>query len=143
VFLREVDHGGGLVLDVLIGTFIGDTAAYFGGRAWGRRRLAPQISPNKTLEGLLTGIVGGTLAFWIFAVAYQHEWFHGPDALLIGFCVALAGPVGDLFESLIKRDLEVKDSGRFFGAHGGVLDRLDAVLFTLVTGYYVSQAVLG
>src|SRR3954466_6535678 len=142
VFLREMDHGGGLVLDVLIGTFIGDTAAYFGGRAWGHRRLAPQISPNKTLEGLLTGIVGGTLAFWLFAVAYQHEWFKGPDALLIGFCVALAGPVGDLFESLIKRDLDVKDTGRFFGAHGGVLDRLDAVLFTLVTAYYVSQAVL-
>jgi phosphatidate cytidylyltransferase len=143
VFLREMHHGGGLVLDVLIGTFIGDTAAYFGGRAWGRRKLAPRISPNKTLEGLLTGIVGGTLAFWLFAVAYQHEWFRGPDALLIGFCVGLAGPVGDLFESLIKRDLAVKDTGRFFGAHGGVLDRLDAVLFTLVTGYYVSQAVLG
>jgi phosphatidate cytidylyltransferase len=142
VLLRELPHGGGLLLDVLIGTFIGDTAAYFGGRAWGRRRLAPRISPNKTLEGLLTGIVGGTVAFWLFAVAYQHEWFKGPDALLIGFCVALAGPVGDLFESLIKRDLGVKDSGRFFGAHGGVLDRLDAVLFTLVTAYYVSLAVL-
>jgi phosphatidate cytidylyltransferase len=143
VLLRGLDHGGGLVLDVLIGTFIGDTAAYFGGRAWGRRRLAPQISPNKTLEGLITGIVGGTLAFWLFAVAYQHDWFKGPDALLIGLCVALAGPVGDLFESLIKRDLGVKDSGRFFGAHGGVLDRLDAVLFSIVAGYYVSQALLG
>jgi phosphatidate cytidylyltransferase len=143
VFLRDLDHGGALVLDVLIGTFIGDTAAYFGGRAWGHRRLAPRISPNKTLEGLLAGIVGGTLAFWLFAVAYQHEWFKGPDALLIGFCVALAGPVGDLFESAIKRDLDVKDSGRFFGAHGGVLDRLDAVLFTVVAGYYVSRAVLG
>jgi phosphatidate cytidylyltransferase len=143
VFLRDLPHGGGLVLDVLIGTFVGDTAAYFGGRAWGHRRMAPTISPNKTLEGLLTGIVGGTLAFWVFAVAYQHEWFKGPDALLIGFCVALAGPVGDLFESLIKRDLAVKDTGRFFGAHGGVLDRLDAVLFTAVAGYYVSRAVLG
>jgi phosphatidate cytidylyltransferase len=143
VFLRELPHGGGLVLDVLIGTFIGDTAAYFGGRAWGHRKLAPRISPNKTLEGLLTGIVGGTLAFWLFAVAYQHEWFKGPDALLIGLCVAIAGPVGDLFESLIKRDLAVKDTGRFFGAHGGVLDRLDAVLFTVVAGYYVSRAVLG
>ena len=143
ILLRELDHGGGLVLDVLIGTFIGDTAAYFGGRAWGRRRLAPRISPNKTLEGLLTGIVGGTVAFWLFAVAYQHEWFKGPDALLIGLCVSVAGPVGDLFESAIKRDLEVKDTGRFFGAHGGVLDRLDAVLFTVVAGYYVSRAVLG
>jgi len=143
VLLREMDHGGGLVLDVLIGTFIGDTAAYFGGRAWGRRPLAPRISPNKTLEGLVTGVVGGTLAFWLFAVAYQHEWFKGPDALLIGFVVALVGPVGDLFESAIKRDLDVKDTGRFFGAHGGVLDRVDAVLFTLVAGYYMAQAVLG
>jgi phosphatidate cytidylyltransferase len=143
VLLREMDHGGALVLDVLIGTFIGDTGAYFGGRAWGRRPLAPRISPNKTVEGLLTGVVVGTLAFWLFAVAYQHEWFRGPDALLIGFCVALVGPVGDLFESLIKRDLDVKDTGRFFGAHGGVLDRVDAVLFTLVAGYYMSQAVLG
>jgi phosphatidate cytidylyltransferase len=143
VFLREMNHGGGLVLDVLIGTFIGDTAAYFGGRAWGRRPLAPQISPNKTLEGLVTGVVGGTVAFWLFAVAYQHDWFKGPDALLIGFVVALVGPAGDLFESAIKRDLDVKDTGRFFGAHGGVLDRVDAVLFTLVAGYYMAQAVLG
>ena len=143
VFLREMHHGGALVLDVLIGTFVGDTAAYFGGRAWGRRPLAPRISPKKTLEGLLTGVVGGTVAFWLFAVAYQHEWFKGPDALLIGFVVALVGPLGDLFESAIKRDLDVKDTGRFFGAHGGVLDRVDAVLFTLVAGYYMSQAVLG
>jgi phosphatidate cytidylyltransferase len=143
VFLREMPHGGGLVLDVLIGTFIGDTAAYFGGRAWGSRRIAPRVSPNKTLEGLVAGVIGGTLAFWLFAVAYQHEWFKGPDALLIGFCVALVGPIGDLFESAIKRDLDVKDTGRFFGPHGGVLDRVDAVLFTLVAGYYVSQAVLG
>jgi phosphatidate cytidylyltransferase len=143
VLLRQLDHGGALVLDVLIGTFIADTAAYFGGRAFGRRPLAPNISPNKTLEGLLFGIVGGTLAFWLFAVSYQHDWFKGPDALLIGFCVALAAPIGDLFESLIKRDLEVKDTGKFFGAHGGVLDRLDAVLFSIVAGYYVSRAVLG
>jgi phosphatidate cytidylyltransferase len=141
VLLRELEHGGGLLLDVLIGTFIADTAAYFGGRTFGRRPLAPQISPNKTLEGLVFGIVGGTLAFWLFAVAYQ-DWFAGPDALLIGFVVALVAPIGDLFESLVKRDLEVKDTGRFFGPHGGVLDRLDAVLFTVVAGYYMSLAVL-
>jgi phosphatidate cytidylyltransferase len=141
VFLRELDHGGALVTDVLIGTFVGDTAAYFGGRAWGRRLLAPRISPNKTVEGMLCGIVVGTLAFWLFAISYQ-DWLAGADALLIGFCVALAAPVGDLFESLVKRDLEVKDTGRFFGAHGGVLDRLDAVFFTAVAGYYASVAVL-
>jgi phosphatidate cytidylyltransferase len=138
VFLRELPHGDGLVVDVLIGTFLGDTAAYFGGRAYGRRPLAPTISPKKTLEGLIAGIVGGTAAFW-FAGLYQ-DWLSGSDALVIGLCVALAAPVGDLFESLIKRDLEVKDTGTIFGPHGGVLDRLDAAFFTIVVGYYASVA---
>jgi phosphatidate cytidylyltransferase len=142
IFLRELPHGGGLVVDTLIGTFIGDTCAYFGGRAWGRTRIAPRISPNKTLAGLVSGIVGGTLAFWLFGLAYQHEWFGGTDRVVIGLAVALAAPVGDLFESLVKRDLGVKDTGRFFGAHGGALDRLDAVLFSIVAAYYASVAVL-
>ncbi len=141
VLLREQDHGGALVAGVLIGTFLGDTAAYFGGRTFGRRPLAPMISPNKTVEGLVAGIVGGTFAFWLFEFGYQ-DFIAGGDALVIGFCVALAAPVGDLFQSLIKRDLQAKDTGRLFGAHGGALDRLDAVFFTAVTAYYVSQAVL-
>jgi phosphatidate cytidylyltransferase len=136
VLLRELDHGDGLVVDVLVGTFLGDTAAYFGGRLYGRRPLAPGISPNKTVEGLIAGVVGGTMAFW-FAGLYQ-DWLTGLDALLIGFLVAIAAPVGDLFESLVKRDLEVKDTGRLFGPHGGVLDRLDAAIFTIVVGYYVA-----
>jgi phosphatidate cytidylyltransferase len=137
VLLREAPHGDGLVIDVLVGTFLGDSFAYFGGRLYGRTPLAPLISPNKTLKGLIVGVAGGTLAFW-FAGLYQ-DWLTGGDALLIGFLVALATPVGDLFESLIKRDLEAKDTGRFFGAHGGVLDRLDAVLFTMVVGYYAAR----
>lgn len=141
VLIRELPNGGGLILDILIGTFIGDTCAYFGGRAWGRRPLAPLISPNKSLEGLLAGILGGTLAFWGFAVAYQ-DWFSGTDALIIGFAVALAAPVGDLFQSMIKRDLATKDTGTFFGAHGGVLDRIDAALFSVVVGYYVALLIL-
>jgi phosphatidate cytidylyltransferase len=140
VLLRKLPHGGALVLDTLIGTFIGDTGAYFGGRMWGRRKLSPAISPNKTVEGLVAGIAVGTFAFW-FAGTYQN-WLNGVDALIIGAAVAVAAPVGDLFESLIKRDNGVKDTGRVFGAHGGVLDRLDAVLFTVVTAYYVALAVL-
>ena len=139
VFLRDLgDHGDGLLIDVLVGTFLGDTAAYIGGRLYGRRLLAPDISPNKTLEGLVAGIAGGTLAFWC-AGLYQ-DWLTGTDALIIGFLVAVAAPLGDLFESALKRDLEAKDTGRFFGAHGGVLDRLDAVLFTVVVGYYAAVA---
>ena len=133
---EEVVIGTGLVIDALIGTFVGDTFAYFGGRFYGRTPLAPQISPNKTLEGLVIGIVGGTAAFW-FAGLYQ-DWLSGPDALLIGAMVAIAAPVGDLFESLIKRDLEVKDTGTLFGPHGGVLDRLDAALFAIPVAYYAA-----
>jgi phosphatidate cytidylyltransferase len=138
IWLRETPHGDGLVIDVLVGTFLGDTFAYFGGRLYGRTPLAPRISPNKTLEGLAAGFVGGTLAVW-FAGLYQ-DWLTGPDALLLGAVVALAAPVGDLFESMIKRDLEVKDTGRLFGAHGGVLDRLDAALFSIPAAYYAAVA---
>jgi phosphatidate cytidylyltransferase len=140
MLLRKLDHGGALLLDTLIGTFIGDTGAYFGGRMWGRTKMSPAISPNKTVEGLVAGIAIGTFAFW-FAGAYQ-DWLNGIDALIIGVSVALAAPVGDLFESMIKRDVGVKDTGRVFGAHGGVLDRLDAVFFTVVTAYWVGLAVL-
>ncbi len=138
IWLRETPHGDGLVIDVLVGTFLGDTFAYFGGRFYGRTPLAPQISPNKTLEGLVAGFVGGTLAVW-FAGLYQ-DWLTGPHALLLGAVVAFAAPIGDLFESMIKRDLEVKDTGRLFGAHGGVLDRLDAAFFSIPAAYYAAVA---
>jgi phosphatidate cytidylyltransferase len=133
---KTIVTGMGLLFDVLIATFVGDTFAYFVGRAYGRSQFAPLISPNKTLEGLFGGVVGGTMAFWC-AGLYQ-DWLTGWDALLIGFLVAITAPLGDLFESLVKRDLEVKDTGSLFGAHGGVLDRLDAVLFTVVVGYYAA-----
>lgn len=139
VLLRELpNHGAALLVDVLVATFVADTAAYAGGRLFGRHRLAPALSPNKTLEGLAFGFVGGTLGFW-FAGLYQ-DWLPGVDALIMGMCVAVLAPVGDLFESMIKRDLQIKDSGTIFGPHGGLLDRLDAVLFTIVVGYYLAVA---
>jgi phosphatidate cytidylyltransferase len=139
VLLRELPlHGGALVIDVLVGTFLTDTAAYAGGRLFGRRPLAPSLSPNKTLEGLVFGFVGGTMGFW-FAGLYQ-DWLSGIDALVMGMCIAILAPVGDLFESFVKRDLGIKDTGRVFGPHGGLLDRLDALLFTIVAGYYLAVA---
>jgi phosphatidate cytidylyltransferase len=141
VLLRELPlHGGALVIDVLVGTFLTDTSAYAGGRLFGRRRLAPNLSPNKTVEGLVFGLVGGTMGFW-FAGLYQ-DWLSGVDALIMGLCVAALATVGDLFESMVKRDLEIKDTGRAFGPHGGLLDRLDAVLFTIVAGYYLAVALV-
>ncbi len=141
VLLRDLPlHGGGLLIDVLVGTFATDTCAYAGGRLFGRRPLAPNLSPNKTIEGLVIGFIGGTMGFW-FAGLYQ-DWLSGSQALLIGAAVAAVAPIGDLFESMVKRDLDVKDTGRAFGPHGGLLDRLDAVLFTVVVGYYLSVLVL-
>jgi len=139
--LRGLDHGGALVLMVLLGTFFGDTFAYFGGRLLGRRKLAPRISPNKTVEGLLCGIAFGTLIVWYWSRTYDGDWISGTDGLLLGLAVVIAAPIGDLFESLIKRDMGTKDTGTLFGAHGGALDRVDAALFALVAGYFVWLAV--
>jgi phosphatidate cytidylyltransferase len=140
VMLRELPHGDGVVVSVLVGTFVGDTGAYVGGRMFGRRKLAPRISPNKTFEGLVIGFLAGLFAVW-FAGIYE-EWMTGVQALILGGAVAVAAPLGDLFESYLKRDAGTKDTGRLFGAHGGALDRLDAVLFTGVVGFYVWQAML-
>jgi phosphatidate cytidylyltransferase len=139
IMLRELPHGGGIVAAVLIGTFVGDTGAYFVGRAIGRTKLAPRISPNKTVEGLAGGVLTAILAVWI--VNWYQDWIDTPDALILGAAVALLAPLGDLFESFIKRDAGTKDTGKLFGAHGGALDRLDAVLFTLVAGFYVWSAI--
>lgn len=140
IMLRELPHGGGITIDVLVGTFAGDTAAYLGGRAFGTRRLAPRVSPNKTVEGLAIGIATAVLATWC-AGLYQ-DWLSHGEALLLGLAVGLAAPLGDLFESKVKRDAGIKDAGGLFGAHGGALDRLDATLFSVVAGYYVWLAML-
>jgi phosphatidate cytidylyltransferase len=140
VMLRELPHGDGVVVSVLVGTFVGDTGAYVGGRMFGRRKLAPRISPNKTFEGLVIGFIAGVVAVW-FAGIYE-EWMTGVEALILGAAVAVAAPIGNLFESYLKRDAGTKDTGRLFGAHGGALDRLDAVLFTGVVAFYVWQAML-
>jgi phosphatidate cytidylyltransferase len=140
IMLRNLHHGDGIVVDVLVGTFVGDTGAYLGGRAFGRRKLAPTISPNKTVEGLLIGVVLGTAAVWWAGLS--QPWLGGGHGAILGVAIALAAPVGDLFESYLKRDAGTKDTGTLFGAHGGALDRLDAILFTAVTGYYVWQALV-
>jgi phosphatidate cytidylyltransferase len=132
------EHGGALLIDVLVATFIGDTAAYGAGRLFGSRKITPRISPNKTLEGGIGGFLGAMMGFW-FAGLYQ-DWLPGIDALLMGMCIGAVAPMGDLFASLIKRDLGVKDTGSLFGPHGGLIDRLDAVIFTVVAGYYLSIA---
>jgi phosphatidate cytidylyltransferase len=140
ILLRDLPHGGGIIVDILVGTFVGDTGAYLGGRWFGRRPLAPHVSPNKTVEGLLIGMGTAVIATWL-AGTYQ-DWLSGSDALLLGLGVACAAPLGDLMESFVKRDAGTKDSGTLFGAHGGALDRLDAVMFSAVVGYYIWLALV-
>ena len=115
-----------LSLAVMLGTWASDIFAYFGGRLLGRHRLAPAISPKKTVEGFVIGLAAGIFTTW---VTLYREGFTNPQALLVGVGVALAAPLGDLFESFLKRDLGVKDSGTLLAGHGGVLDRIDALLF--------------
>jgi phosphatidate cytidylyltransferase len=140
IMLRELDHGGAALALILAATFAGDTGAYFGGKAMGRHRMAPRISPNKTWEGLAFGVFTALLAAWV--VNWYQDFIDTPQALIVGAAVAIVAPIGDLFESFVKRDVGAKDTGTLFGAHGGALDRLDAVLFSLVAGYYVWQALL-
>jgi phosphatidate cytidylyltransferase len=113
---------------------VSDSAQYYAGRAFGRRPLSPTISPKKTVEGAVGGVVFGTLAM-IFGGRYVFEspaWM----LALVGAAISLLGIVGDLFESLLKRSAGVKDSSHLIPGHGGVLDRIDSWLFAAPV-YYV------
>jgi len=143
LLLRAVpDFGFVAALAVLLAIFADDTAAYFGGRALGRHKLAPAISPGKTWEGFLFGTAAAV--FVVFVALYQdrEEFLSIGQSLLLGVVVALAAPLGDLFESMLKRDMGVKDSGRLLAAHGGVLDRIDAILFAFPAAYFAVVAFL-
>jgi phosphatidate cytidylyltransferase len=138
--LRDSPHGAGILIDVMLGTFLGDTGAYLGGRLFGRHKLSPTISPNKTIEGLGFGMVVAVVA--VVCAGFDQSYLSTGAAVGLGVAIALLGPLGDLFESIVKRDAGTKDAGTMFGAHGGALDRLDAISFTVVAAYYIWTAVL-
>jgi phosphatidate cytidylyltransferase len=128
ILLREIPENGRLVVfTVLIAVFADDTAAYFVGRTIGRHKMAPRISPGKSWEGFVGGTVAA-MAVAFFAM-YDQGFLTDLEALALGAAIALSSTLGDLFESAIKRDLGVKDSGRVLAGHGGVLDRVDSLLW--------------
>ncbi len=135
------EHGFWALMAVLFTIFASDTAAYFTGRAFGRHKMSPSISPGKTWEGLAGGLVAAVITSFLVLYKDRDEFLSIPEMLLFGFVVAVAGVLGDLFESSVKRDLGVKDSGRLLGGHGGMLDRLDALLWAGPTAYFVILAV--
>jgi phosphatidate cytidylyltransferase len=133
--LPPLDAGPWRLVLLMATIMVADTAAYFAGRAFGRRKLAPSISPGKTQEGAIAGLLGGVLgALAVRAIGMPA--LPALDAAALGALVALAGMCGDLAESLLKRWAGVKDSGHLFPGHGGMLDRLDSLLFGAPVLYY-------
>jgi phosphatidate cytidylyltransferase len=136
LLLRDLpEHGRLAIFTVLLAVFADDTAAYFIGRLVGRHKLAPALSPAKTWEGFLAGTAVAVAV--VFFALYDQGFLTIAESLALGLAVALAGAAGDLFESAVKRDLQVKDSGRLLGGHGGMLDRIDAHLFAAVAAFYL------
>lgn len=142
VSTRALQGGEWLVLFLAVVTWASDTGAYYAGTLWGKHPLLPSISPKKTVEGVLGGLI---LAVGVALLAQQ--WFalqlSVSDALILGVLLTLVGLIGDLFESFLKRRTGVKDSGGILPGHGGMLDRLDSLLFTAPTFYYYVAYVRG
>ncbi len=132
--LRALESGVEWVFFVLALVMIGDSAAYFVGSAIGKVKLYPAISPNKTVEGALGGLVGSLLAALMFSNLFLPELGYGP-VILVALIVGVFSQVGDLFESMLKRSCGVKDSGTMIPGHGGLLDRLDSLLFAFPAAY--------
>lgn len=134
ILLHKLEHGSLWVLLVLIMTMTCDSCAYFVGTAYGKHRLYPAISPKKSIEGALGGLFGSILAalvahLWLLP---QSSWI---DCFIVGILAGSVGQLGDLFESMIKRYANIKDSGTLFPGHGGMLDRIDSLLFSFPVVY--------
>lgn len=144
VSLRGLTDGRSWVFFILLTTVASDTAAFFIGRAIGRHKLTPQISPNKTWEGAIAGVIGAVIFSLLFSPPelfsltnpLHIQGLSYGEAILLGALVSIFGQFGDLTESLLKRNAKVKDSGNLLPGHGGVLDRLDSIIFASVVVYY-------
>jgi len=133
--LREFEHGREWLYFSLVIAMVGDSAAYFVGSAIGRTKLSPLISPNKTVEGALGGLAGSVVGAWLVKMLFLPQASYSL-VLFMAFFLAIFGQLGDLFESMLKRCFAVKDSGSIIPGHGGVLDRLDSLLFVFPVAYY-------
>jgi phosphatidate cytidylyltransferase len=131
------DDGVGILLGAVIATAAYDAGAFFAGRWAGRTPLAPDISPGKTVEGAI-GATFATIVLCLAVVAQISPW-DGGDAFLLAIVVSVVAPLGDLCESMLKRDLGIKDTGTILPGHGGLLDRIDALLFVVPATYYLAR----
>ena len=140
MLIRGFETNGRLAaITVLLTIFVSDTVAYLAGRLAGRHKMTPVVSPGKTWEGFAAGAVAGV--FTTFLALYKEDLFDGTwRSLVLGAVIVAAGTLGDLFESLIKRDLGTKDTGRILLGHGGMLDRIDSLLFAAPAAYFTLLA---
>lgn len=136
ILLRFMDNGKWCIWYALISVWVNDSFAYFIGTKYGKRRLIPKISPNKTIEGALGGILGCIIITTVYFVSIYGRYFLS-KAIFIGFVVSIFAQVGDLMASTIKREVGIKDFGKIFPGHGGIIDRLDSILFTAPAIYYI------
>jgi phosphatidate cytidylyltransferase len=140
--LRVREGGNAWVICALVITWANDTAAYFAGRFLGRHKLYVEVSPNKTWEGFFGGMVGSVGGMFIARAGFFPE-FTVVDCVVLGVVGGIAGPIGDLCESMLKRAYGVKDSGKLIPGHGGILDRIDALLFNAPLVFIYVQFVRG
>jgi phosphatidate cytidylyltransferase len=143
ISLRRMPDGEWWLLVALPSVWLADSAAYFVGRAMGRRRLAPRLSPKKTWEGYWAGVAGGALSGALFGAVWRvgagpASALDAGNGLLLGLVIGALAPLGDLGESMFKREIGVKDSGTLLPGHGGALDRLDSWLWAAVIGFYLA-----
>lgn len=144
--VEDAGHASAILFAPVLLTWASDTFAYFGGRTMGKRKLIPRVSPGKTVEGAVSAVVGTVVVGAAYALFLARFGGYVPtlaEGALFGLLVSVAAQVGDLAESAWKRDVGVKDSGTLLPGHGGALDRLDSLLFTLPLGYAFFRFVVG
>ncbi len=142
VMLRLLPQGSNWLLLIMLIVMTNDSAAYYIGSAFGKHRLYEAVSPKKSIEGALGGL-GGSLAGTLLAKFTFFPQLGYADILLTALVIGIIGQVGDLFESLLKRSFGVKDSGSIFPGHGGVLDRMDSIIFAAPVTYYYAVYLFG
>ncbi len=142
ILLRDTpSYGTSLAFVVLLATWTSDTVAYVVGHYLGQRAISPVISPKKTIEGTLAGAIGTIIV--VLIAGKSLGWMSSGQFFVLGLAIAIAAPLGDLFESFLKRASQVKDAGTIIPGHGGILDRFDSLLFTTVTAFYLVAALVG
>ncbi len=142
ILLREMEHGKVLVITLLAGIWLYDSLAYFAGIKWGKTRILPEVSPKKSVQGAIGGtvaVLGSVILFYSgWGEYYPLDFFY---SMIFGVIIILGAPLGDFLESALKRKLQVKDTGNLIPGHGGILDRVDSVIFTAPLVYFFVQLI--